>query len=133
MAGPILTQFVDLNEVGGDAWRYNWPIGRMRPEDTDPRMISQPQSKQSDVGFFPPMRPLPGFKLALDRLFRMGGNRGTPSGPPLSSPRLRRKLTATTSPKQMTRVAENVPAGLIDDTPAYERFIRANPDDYIGS
>lgn len=129
MAGAILAQFADLTDAA-DAWSYDMVPGSMRPETSDPQMVATPQAVDPPI-FEQPVYTA-GWKLVLDRIFRLGGNMGTPSGPPLNTARLRRKLTDNQQPIQSTRVAYDMPAGLIDDTPAYERFMRANPDDYLG-
>jgi hypothetical protein len=126
----ILAQFVDLTNVA-DAWRLETGkrVGTMRAETTDPAMIGQPQA--TAPAYFPRLAYSGGFKLALDRIMRLGGNRTPPYGPRQNSPRLRRKLPAHPGAIRADRVVHSMPAGLTPSTPAYEAFLTASPDDYL--
>lgn len=124
----LLAGQTDLIDVA-DAWRYNMPVGSMRPEDTDPALVGQPQAAQPPE-FRREVRT-PGFKLALDRIFRLGGNRGTPHGPPQNSPRLHAVRPQLDGPHRADRVVARMPAGLIPTAPAYEGFLSGNVDDFL--
>lgn len=125
----ILATFVDLTD-SADAWRYSMPVGSMRPEHTSPALTHQAQAETPPIF----QRPVygAGFKLALDRLMRFGGSRTPPKGPSLNSPRLRRRLQARPGAIRADRVVHRMPAGLVPTAPAYEGFLDASPDDYLG-
>lgn len=125
----ILASFVDLTD-SADAWRFELPVGSMNPEHTNPALAHQGQAETPPIFQRPIMGA--GFKLALDRIMRFGGVRTPPRGPAQNSPRLRRRLQSRPGAIQSNRTIHRMPAGLVPTSPAYESFLDAAPDDYIG-
>jgi hypothetical protein len=125
----VLASAVDM--IGNaDAWTYHLSPGALREENTRPAMMGQVPAVQPMT--FRAEDRSPGFKLAVDRIMRLGGIRGTPRGPSLSSsPRLRRRIPNPPGPIGSNRSVQDMAAGLIPNTPTYELFLRGGSDTYV--
>lgn len=128
--GALTVHHADLTDAA-DAFRLGYPdaVGSTAAERTDPGMARQPQAKQPPT--FPRDPVGPGFKLALTRLFRFGGNMGVPRGPSSYSARVRANRGAQApSPETLARSAR-MPAGLVKTDPTYESYLSGS-DGYLG-
>lgn len=126
----VLTSTADLTNAA-DAWRRGMPtrVGGVNAESTGP--TNTQQSQATDPPVFPRDPTSAGFKLALVRIMRLGGNMGTPSGPPPGGHRMRRVIGKGYAPTTTDRTAQRMPAGLIPTGPAWEDYLSTGADSYL--
>lgn len=124
----ILVATADLTN-NADAWRLDYPshVGTLQPEATRPVITGQNPAETPPV--FHPYEALAGFKLAVYRILRLGGNMGVPSGPSTFGPRLRRQIPGGYDPDVTVRVA-SMPAGLVPTRPVWESYLEGT-DPYL--